>query len=194
MGHHIIASCSHCLLRVQTPFYYTHLQYNRKPNGYLTQRRDNKGIRARECDHGHDAVMPALVALMRPFSWHVSVVGPESNRTSSNALSHPIHHELNRRRPDILPTSSNLTRCVKGFSMSNTVHRLLAWTPPSTYTCTAPPNRGIRSKRGYFSVVRCLCQGVLTRSTRSATVTRTRMAAVAVARVTGTDSGVINFF
>jgi hypothetical protein len=62
MGHHIIASYSHCLLRVETPFYYTpgHLQYNRKPNGNLTQRRER--IRAREC--GHDAVMPVLVALM----------------------------------------------------------------------------------------------------------------------------------
>jgi hypothetical protein len=64
MGQHIIASCLHCLLRVQTPFYYTHPQYNGKPNGNLTQRRGNKGIRARECDHGYDAAMPMLVALM----------------------------------------------------------------------------------------------------------------------------------
>ena len=64
MGHHIIASYLHCLLRVLAPFCYTHLQYNRKPNGNLTQRRYNKGIRARECDHSHDAAMPVLVALM----------------------------------------------------------------------------------------------------------------------------------
>jgi hypothetical protein len=41
-------------------------------------------------------------------------------------------------------------------------------------------------KRGCFSVARCLCQGVLGHLTRSATVTR--MAAVHVAHVTGTDS------
>lgn len=95
-------------------------------------------------------------------SWHVSVVSPESNRTSSNARSYPIHHcihhELNRRRADILSSrQANFIRCVKILSMDNsgTVHRLVSlhgWTPPSTYILRLQNRSAEVIEKGLFSV------------------------------------------